>query len=78
MSNTLEYKGFVGTIEYCDEDKIYFGRVPGLPKTMISYHGDDLESLRNDFIEAVEFHLLPDDEDVTAYTPVRNVEHVAV
>jgi len=61
MSNTVKYKGFIGTVEYCDEDKIFFGRVQGLPKTMISYHGSDLESLKKDFIEAVEFHLLPDD-----------------
>ena len=78
MSNTLEYNGFVGTIEYCSEDKIYFGRVPGLPKTMISYHGDDLESLKKDFIEAVEFHLLPDDEDIAEYVPTHHVEYAAV
>ncbi|MCL2189804.1 MAG: antitoxin HicB [Defluviitaleaceae bacterium] len=67
MNNTLEYKGFVGTIEYCDEDKIYFGRVHGFPKTMISYHGDDLTSLKADFIEAVEFHLLPNESEVMSY-----------
>ena len=65
MSRVLEYKGFVGSVEFCDEYKIYFGRVQGLPKTMISYHGDDLDALEQDFIEAVEFHLLPDEDEST-------------
>jgi len=62
MNNRLEYLGFIGTINYCDVDKIYHGKVMGLPNTYISYHGKDLESLKNDFTEAIDFYLLPDEE----------------
>ena len=61
MMQQLEYKGYVGVVNYCDEDKIFYGSVENLPKTMISYHGVDMESLMKDFMEAVDFHLIPDD-----------------
>jgi len=60
MNNHIEYKGFVGTIKFCDVDNIYHGKVIGLPNTYISYHGDSLESLYADFVDSIEFHLLPD------------------
>ena len=67
MKNRIEYKGFVGTVEYCNEDHIYHGNVEGLPKTWIMYHGSTMEELQADFIEAVEFHLLPDCEEDIVY-----------
>ena len=78
MINSINYRGFIGTVEYCDEDKIFFGRVEGLPKTLISYHGEDLESLKKDFIEAVDFHLLPCEEEGTYTTPRFEHDLVAV
>jgi predicted HicB family RNase H-like nuclease len=57
----MKYKGFVGTVDFCDEDKIYHGKVIGIPNTYIGYHGDTLEALKKEFIDAIEFHLLPDE-----------------
>ena len=60
MNNILEYKGYKGTIEYCDVDKIYHGKVVELPKTYINYHGHSIEELTKDFREAIDFYLLPE------------------
>ena len=39
MNNILQYKGFVGSIEYSDEDSIFYGKVLGV-RSLISYEGE--------------------------------------
>lgn len=29
MNNTIQYKGYVGSIEFSEEDKIFYGKVLG-------------------------------------------------
>jgi len=70
MNKQLEYKGFVGTVEYCDTDNIFHGKVIGLPNTLINYHGDTMQSLYDDFVEAVNFHLECEDIPVPIFTHV--------
>jgi len=65
MNNTLKYKGFEGSVEYSAEDNILHGRILNIKGLYASYEGDSLENLKNDFIEAVEFHLLPDEDEST-------------
>jgi len=67
MIDRLEYKGFIGTVEYCNEDNIFHGKVIGLPNVLIMYHGEDLDSLKADFREAVDFYLLPSEDDKKPY-----------
>lgn len=67
MIDRLEYKGLVGTVEYCQEDNIYHGKVIGLPGVLIMYHGADLDSLKDDFREAIDFYLLPSQDDTAPY-----------
>ena len=67
MTDQLTYKGFVGTVNYCDIDSVYHGRVLGIPRTSITYHGKDMDSLYADFVEAIEFYLSPDMEDADNY-----------
>ena len=56
MNNTMEYKGYVGSVEFSVEDEILFGKVMGI-RALISYEGKDVESLVNDFHEAVDEYL---------------------
>ena len=56
MNNLLEYKGYYGTVEYSANDKILFGKVIGI-NSLISYEGDSVETLREDFEGAVEDYL---------------------
>ncbi len=56
MNNTLEYKGYVGTVEYSAEDQTLFGKVIGV-RSLISYEGDSVLHLREDFEGAVDDYL---------------------
>jgi len=67
MSNLLEYKGFYGTVEFSVDDNLLYGKVIGLQDVLIMYEGDSLESLKRDFIEAIDFHLMSDDVPAESY-----------
>lgn len=56
MKNTMEYKGYTGSVEYSDEDGIFFGKVRFI-RASISYEGTDAEGLRKDFRNAVDDYL---------------------
>jgi predicted HicB family RNase H-like nuclease len=55
--NNLEYKGYFGSIEYGKEDKRLYGSVLGMTKDSITYEGNTVEELENDFINAIESYL---------------------
>lgn len=56
MKNTMEYKGYTGSVEYSDDDGIFFGKVQFI-RTSISYEGSNAEELRKDFHDGVEDYL---------------------
>ena len=57
MSNLLEYKDYLGTVEYSSSDKVLYGKVIGI-NGLVSYEGDSIESLQADFEEAVDDYLV--------------------
>ena len=56
MKNILNYKGFFGSVEFSDEDDVFYGRIIGI-NDHITYEGDSVQSLRKDFNEAVDEYL---------------------
>ena len=56
MSDYLEYKGYLGTVEYSSIDNLLHGEVAGI-QGLIMYHGDNLECLTKDFQDAVDHYL---------------------
>lgn len=56
MSQTLEYKGYNGSVLYSAADKVLYGRVVGIRDT-ISYEGTDVRSLEKNFKAAVDEYL---------------------
>lgn len=56
MKDMLTYKGYVGSVHYSDEDLTFFGKVEFI-RSLISYEGTDVESLRRAFKEAVDDYL---------------------
>ena len=56
MSNTMEYKGYVGSVEFSEADKCFFGKVMGI-RALISYEGTTADELIEDFHAAVEDYL---------------------
>jgi len=55
-SKCLEYKGYLGSVEYSAPDKLLCGEVLGITG-LIVYHADTLEGLIRDFQDAIDFHL---------------------
>jgi len=56
MNNLLEHKGYFGTVEFSATDKVLFGKVLGI-KGLISYEGNSVESLKDDFEGAIDDYL---------------------
>ena len=57
MRGNLKYKGYIGSIEYSEEDNCLFGKVLGINKVLISYEGNTVRELKEDFINGVEQYL---------------------
>ena len=55
-ANTLEYKGYVGMVEYDDEVGIFHGEVINL-RDVITFQGTCVEELRESLIDSVEDYL---------------------
>lgn len=56
MKNTMTYKGYTGTVEYSEEDGCLWGRVIGI-NDIISYEGQSIAEIRQDFQETVDWYL---------------------
>lgn len=55
---TLRYKGFIGSIEAELEDNTLYGKVLGLDKgTLVTYQGQTLTELKEDFMNAVDDYI---------------------
>ena len=55
-ANVLEYKGYAGSVEFSSENNILFGKVIGI-NGLISYEGESVAELREDFKAAVDDYL---------------------
>lgn len=56
MSNTMDYKGYTGSVEFSPEDRLLFGKVLGI-KALISYEGASADELLEGFQGAVDDYL---------------------
>jgi predicted HicB family RNase H-like nuclease len=56
MNNMMQYKDYFGSIHYSDEDKIFYGQVEYI-RSLISFEGQDVASLRASFEEAINDYL---------------------
>lgn len=56
MKNTISYKNYIGTVNFSEEDMVFYGKVVGITDS-ISFEGDTVESLIRDFHDAVDEYL---------------------
>ncbi len=56
MSITMEYKSYVGSVEFSEADGCFFGKVLGVP-ALISYEGTNAAELAEDFRATVDDYL---------------------
>lgn len=56
MKDMMAYKGYYGSVHYSDEDQIFHGKIEFI-RSLVSYEGTDVKSLRTAFEEAVDDYL---------------------
>ena len=57
MNNIMEYKGYVGSVEFSEKVGLFFGKVQGI-RSLISYEGTNASELVSDFHNAVDDYLM--------------------
>lgn len=54
--NTLTYKNYHGTVEYSQEEDCFYGKVKNI-KSLLSYEGDSVDELEEDFHSVIDEYL---------------------
>ena len=54
--NTLEYRGYHGSVEYSASDHCFFGKVLGI-RALVTYEGSDVDTMEHEFQVSVEDYL---------------------
>lgn len=52
----MGYKGYIGSQKYCEEDKIYHGKIEGIGD-LVNYEAATLTRLENAFKDAVDYYI---------------------
>ena len=50
--NTLEYKKFIGSVNFSEEDDVFFGKIEGI-NALVTFEGQTVVELKEAFKEAV-------------------------
>jgi len=56
MANTIEYNGYIGSIEYSPEDKCFFGKLEMIDD-LVTFEATTAEELENNFHHAVDEYI---------------------
>ena len=56
MSNTIEYNGYIGSIEYSSEDKCFFGKVEMI-NDLVTFEADNANELESNFKSSVDEYI---------------------
>lgn len=78
MNDMMQYKDYFGSIHYSDEDQIFYGKVEYI-RSLISFEGEDVVSLRASFEEAIDDYLaLCEQEGIEPEKPFKGSFNVRV
>ncbi|MEX2536435.1 MAG: type II toxin-antitoxin system HicB family antitoxin [Trueperaceae bacterium] len=56
MTNMMEYKGYLGSVQYSAEDHVFYGKLEYI-RSLVTFEGADVSSLEAAFKEAVDDYL---------------------
>ncbi len=56
MDNNLSYKEYIGTVDFCAEDDVFYGKVHGI-NDLITFEGTSVKELKKNFKEAIDDYL---------------------
>ena len=54
--NVLNYKGFIGSVQFSAQDDVFFGKVEGV-NDLITFEGNSVKDLKNAFIYVIDEHI---------------------
>lgn len=60
--NTLNYKGFIGSVNFSEKDGVFFGKIEGI-NGLVNFEGESVKELTEAFHEAVEDYLVYCEEE---------------
>ncbi len=56
MKNIITYKGFIGSVHFASEDRVFYGKVEGI-NDLISFEGKTVDELEEGFKYMVDEHI---------------------
>lgn len=56
VKDVLKYKGFIGSVHYAAEDRVFYGKVEGV-NDLISFEGSTVDELEEGFKYMVDEHI---------------------
>ena len=56
MKNVLVHNGYTGSVEFSDEDEIFFGKIVGI-RDLVTFEADSVARLKKAFRDAVEDYI---------------------
>lgn len=75
---TLSYKGYIGSLHYSKEDKIFCGKIEMI-RSLVTFEADNAADLEGTFQEAVEDYLATRKEQgITLEKPFKGVFNVRI
>lgn len=56
MKNILSYKGFIGSVNFSTDNRVYFGKIEGI-NDLVTFEGTTADELEEAFKYMVEKHI---------------------
>ncbi len=56
MKDIMKYKGFIGSVHYASEDRVFYGKVVGV-NDLITFEGSTVNELKEGFKYMVDEHI---------------------
>ena len=56
MKDILTYKGFIGSVHFSTNDRVFFGKIEGI-NDLVTYEGTTVDELENAFHFEVDEHI---------------------
>ncbi len=56
MKDTIKYKGFIGSVHFAAEDRVFYGKVEGV-NDLITFEGSTVDELEKGFKYMVDEHI---------------------
>ena len=60
--NTLQYKDYIGSVEFSEADGVFFGKIEGI-NAVVTFEGESVQELTAAFHEAVDDYLILCEEE---------------